>query len=149
VAVKQVDPRRAYELQSRSSYTYLDVRTVGEFTAGHAEGAVNAPIFRRDPATGQMLPNPDFLVVVEAAFPKVSKLVVGCGSGSRSQHACEILERAGYKELLNIQGGFSGLRDPLGQIIQPGWLQLGLPISQASGPGASYEALKAKAQEGK
>ncbi len=143
--IPQIDPQRAAELM-RDGHTYVDVRTVEEFRAGHADGAVNVPAFFRHPL-GQMVPNPDFVRVMQASFPRDASLVVGCQAGRRSQMACELLAGAGYARLHNIAGGFGGARDRFGRATQPGWAELGLPVSQVNGDGVSYESIRAKALE--
>lgn len=141
--IPQIDPKEASELMSQD-HTYLDVRTVEEFKAGHAAGAVNVPAFFRNPM-GQWIPNPDFLKVVEANYPRDAGFVVGCHAGGRSQKACEFLAQAGYARLHNIQGGFGGAVDPSGRLVKPGWSQLGLPVSQSDSEGESYESLRTRA----
>jgi len=141
--IQQIDAKRASELMA-DGHTYLDVRTVEEFKAGHADGAVNVPFVFRD-ASGQWIPNPDFQRVVEANYSRDSKLVVGCMAGGRSQRACELLTQAGYASLHNIQGGFGGAKDPFGRLVQPGWSQLGLPVSQSNAASESYESLRDRA----
>lgn len=146
--IKNVSPLEAKELlDSGEGYTYLDVRSVQEFISGHPQGAVNIPLLHMDPILRQMVPNPDFLAVVEANFPKDTKLIVGCQSGMRSARAVEILQQAGYTHIVHMQAGFGGARDPFGRISQPGWSQLQLPISTDNGEGVSYESLAAKAKE--
>ena len=141
--IKQVSPAEAHEL-IRSGCRYLDVRTEPEFSAGHPATAVNVPVFFRDASSGQMVPNPDFLEVVQRYFPKDMAIVVGCMSGMRSQRACEILEGAGYTDLTNVTGGFGGQRDASGAIIAKGWRDEGLPVSSDVGD-AGYQALRKKA----
>ena len=87
---------------------YLDVRSTGEFAQGHPKGAKNVPILEGDPRTGKLVPNPDFLSVVQANFPKDARLIVGCRSGPRSTSACQLLERAGYTDLLHMEEGYLG-----------------------------------------
>ncbi|HWP46634.1 MAG TPA: rhodanese-like domain-containing protein [Candidatus Limnocylindrales bacterium] len=146
--IKNISPREAKELlDSGEGYIYLDVRSVPEFISGHPQGAVNIPLLDIDPVLRQMVPNPDFLAVVEANFPKDTKLIVGCQSGMRSARAVEILQQAGYTHIVHMQAGFGGMRDPFGRVSQPGWSQLQLPISTDNGEGVSYESLAAKAQE--
>ncbi len=144
MSVKDVSPEEARDLMQRESYTYLDVRSIPEFEAGHPAGAVNIPLLHLNPATRQMVPNPDFLAVVQRKFPKDTKLVVGCGSGQRSYRAAEILQQQGYGNACNMEGGFHGARDPVGRLIAPGWVDCDLPISQEAGEGVSYESLAAK-----
>jgi rhodanese-related sulfurtransferase len=143
--IPQIDSQRAAELM-REGHAYVDVRTVEEFRAGHADGAVNIPAFFRDPL-GQMVPNPDFVRVMEASFRRDASLVIGCQAGRRSQMACEFLASVGYTRLHNIAGGFGGARDLFGRLSQPGWTQLGLPVSQVNGDGVSYESIRARALE--
>jgi rhodanese-related sulfurtransferase len=141
--IPQIDPRRASELM-QNGHVYVDVRTVEEFSAGHAAGAVNVPAFLRAPS-GQMAPNPEFVQVMAANFQRDTPLVVGCMMGGRSQRACELLAGAGYSRVHNIAGGFGGAKDPFGRVVVPGWMQLGLPVSQENGDGVGYDSLRAKA----
>ena len=124
-------------------WKYLDVRSVEEFDAGHPTGAWNVPIFQRGPAG--MMPNDDFERVVMRAFPRDSKLVVGCGSGPRSTRACEVLAAAGYADLVNVEGGFNGGRDEMGRAI-PGWAASGLPVEKAAPAERTYAQLSAPAR---
>jgi len=147
MSIQNISPTEAKELLgSGEGYKYLDVRSVPEFIAGHPQGAMNIPLLDIDPVTQQRVPNPDFLAVVEANFPKDARLIVGCQSGMRSARAAEILRQAGYTQVVNMQGGFGGARDSFGRILQPGWAQLGLPIDTDNGEGVSYQSLAARAK---
>ncbi|HTY56036.1 MAG TPA: rhodanese-like domain-containing protein [Candidatus Binataceae bacterium] len=130
MAIKQIEPPEAHEILSKDSEAvYLDVRTEGEFAQGHADGAINIPvIFIKGP--GQSEENSDFVAIAQKLLPQNKKLVVGCASGGRSQHACEILAQVGYTDLSNIRGGFMGARDPSGRVVVKGWRDAGLPVSQ-------------------
>lgn len=144
MAVKEIAPQEAHDLLSQErECVYIDVRTVGEFAAGHPQGAVNIPIAFPDPAQGMSL-NQDFVRVVEAHFLKDRKIIVGCQAGPRADAAARMLERAGYQDVSCMEGGFGGMRDPFGKVIAPGWADLGLPVSQENGAGVSYESLAAK-----
>lgn len=127
--VNRVSPNEAHDLIQNEGYTYLDVRSVPEFTAGHPEGAVNVPLMNASPGGG-MAPNPEFQQQVEARFPKDAKLVVGCLAGGRSARACDILSGAGYTSLVDQRAGWGGARDAAGRITEPGWEAAGLPTSQ-------------------
>src|SRR5258708_37670490 len=112
MAIKQQVPPEAYEpLKQNPDALYLDVRTEGEFAAGHAAGAINIPVMVAK-GPGQMQLNLDFVEVAEKVIPKGKKLVVGCMAGGRSQRACEMLEDAGFTDLTNVVGGFGGQRRP-------------------------------------
>jgi rhodanese-related sulfurtransferase len=142
--IKQQIPPEAHEtLKQNPDALYLDVRTEGEFEAGHAAGAINIPVMVRSGA-GQMQLNPDFVEVAEKVLPKGKKLVVGCMAGGRSQRACEMLEEAGFTDLTNVVGGFGGQRDQSGKVVVAGWKDAGLPVTTDLGD-AAYAAQKAKA----
>jgi len=140
MAVKQVLPPEVKSLLD-AGHLYLDVRSTHEFEQGHVPGALNIPLLHFDPVRGQMSPNPDFLRVVEAAVPKDSHVVCGCASGQRSLRAAEILQQAGYPDVVNMAGGFTGARDPMGRVVVQGWLDHGLPASRESDERTAYESL--------
>jgi rhodanese-related sulfurtransferase len=144
MAIEQIDPREAHR-RLGAGHVYLDVRSTAEFARGHATGAHNVPLLEPDAATGGMAPNPDFLAVVTANFPRDAKLVVGCAAGGRSQRACEVLEANGYAVLANVRGGFSGAHDAEGRVVAKGWAELGLPVSVQPAAGAAYVSLRGKA----
>jgi rhodanese-related sulfurtransferase len=122
----------------QSGSAYIDVRTEGEFSAGHPESAVNIPVAFPNRATGQMMLNDEFVAVVSSHFTKDQALILGCQSGMRSQHAAEMLAQAGYADVSNMRGGFGGSHDT------DGWAGSGLPSSTACDDTNSYPALKAK-----
>ncbi len=137
--ISQTTPDKAKMiLDEDPQAVYLDVRSIPEFTQGHATRAINIPLMHY--TNGQMVPNPEFPKVAEAVLEKEKTYVVGCKMGGRSQKACEILDRLGFKKIFNIYGGFGGAPD------QPGWKDLGLPTSTENGEGVSYESLAKKAK---
>lgn len=139
--VTHIMPKEAAKLMDEEGYVYIDVRSIPEFTAGHPAPAVNIPLLHADMNTGQMIPNPDFLKVVEAHYPKDTKMVMGCRSGQRSAHAAQQLAQAGYTTVVNMRCGFAGEMNQFGQIANPGWQALGLPTSTDNGDDVSYESL--------
>ena len=80
----------------------LDVRREPEWQAGHLSGAGWWPLDKFK--TG--LPAAD----------KNAALAVHCKSGYRSTIACSLLQRAGYRNVINIVGGFDA------------WQEAGLPV---------------------
>ena len=79
---------------STGKYVLLDVRTAEEFEAEHIEGAINFD-------------------VKQASFSdRIVKLkedvdyLVYCRSGRRSVTACNIMSKAGLKNLYNLEGGY-------------------------------------------
>jgi rhodanese-related sulfurtransferase/thiol-disulfide isomerase/thioredoxin len=84
----------------------LDVRTPGEFSAGHIPGAVNldynAPDFQAKAAT----------------LDKSRTYLVHCAVGGRSVRACEKLSRLDFPNLYNLPGGFKA------------WAKAGQPVEK-------------------
>lgn len=74
----------------------LDVRTEGEFVAGHVPGAVNKPL-------GSFGPDDPWL----AGLDKEAPLYVICQSGGRSARAADTLAAAGFNTV-NVLGGTGG-----------------------------------------
>lgn len=126
-------------LDSDEGYIYVDVRTALEFENGHPAGAVNIPLLHRQQEG--MTPNNDFLRVAATNFSRDAKLIVGCQLGARSSRAAEALSTAGYANVSNVRGGFGGARNQLGQVVDKGWLELGLPVEYGAAEGQSYESL--------
>jgi rhodanese-related sulfurtransferase len=141
---KHVSVTEARQLQEQGA-TYVDVRSRPEFEAGHADGAFNVPLIDRDSSTGMVMPNPDFVRVMQAIFPPDTKLLVGCQVGGRSMRAAHMLESFGFGDVTNVKGGFDGMRDPMGRSIDPGWAESGLPVEEGSPAGRRYEDLAARA----
>jgi rhodanese-related sulfurtransferase len=89
--------------RQEDGWVYVDVRTVGEFAAGHPTGAVNVPV--AFPGMFGAQPNPEFLTVLQRLFPPDTPLLLGCKTGARSAYACDVLAQAGYTRLANVAGG--------------------------------------------
>jgi len=66
----------------------IDVRTPGEFSRHHAEGAINVPL--------NTLPGG-----LDKKIKKNQPIILYCQSGSRSGMAKKILQKAGYEEVIN------------------------------------------------
>ena len=143
MAAKSVSPEEAKALIDTEGYVYVDVRSQPEFQAGHPEGAYNVPIAHLGPEG--MSANPEFLTVMERAFPKDAKLLVGCQAGGRAMRAASILESAGYAEVSVQRAGYEGIMEPgTGRVIEAGWRPKGLPVSQDCPSERSYEGLKGR-----
>jgi rhodanese-related sulfurtransferase len=138
----RISPQEASDKMSEG-WTYVDVRTVEEFEAGHPALAVNVPLMHA--GAGGMIPNPDFARVMGSAFPKDTKIVVGCKAGGRSLRAAQVLLGEGFTNVLDQRAGWDGARDAFGQVSEPGWGRAGLPSEKGSPEGRSWEAMKKKA----
>lgn len=81
---------------TQSDVQLLDVRTPEEFEAGHIEGAVLID-YRTDPD--------GFLEKAEAQLQKDKPVALYCRSGKRSHSAAELMHKAGFKQLVELDGG--------------------------------------------
>ena len=139
--IDSLPPAQAQEAMSQDDgCAFVDVRTVEEFDRGHPAGAVNVPWAVMDPAAGGMAPNPSFVPTMEKLFGKDKKLYLSCQGGVRSMNACRELEQAGFNALVNVECGFGGQRDPMGNLVAPGWVDSGLPVEDTP---SDYEQVKA------
>jgi len=140
MSIKEVNSTQAKELlDGGEGYIYLDVRSMSEYEAGHPTGSLNIPIMHKE-AMG-MVPNLDFVPVVEKHFEHDAKLLLGCQMGGRSMRAAEALVAAGFTDVSNVAGGFGGSRNQMGQSVEKGWAELGLPVEQGAVEGSDYPSL--------
>lgn len=86
-------PELAAEL---AGYAVVDVRTRGEFAAGHIEGALHVPLERIEASAAEL--------------PKDRPLALVCRSGYRSSLAASLLERAGRPGAVDLIGGMDAWR---------------------------------------
>lgn len=148
MTVRRVDPDEAARLQ-REGWTYVDVRSVGEFDAGHPPGAFNVPFQHAgerppDAAPGDrppMVANPDFEAVMARTFAKDARLLIGCRTGNRSFKACEVLAGLGFADAVDVRAGLDGEAAPDGTTTCAGWKARGLPIATTALPGRSWAEL--------
>ena len=76
----------------------LDVRSPGEYAAGHVPNAVNSP---HDQLAGRLVEIEDF---------RQLPVVVYCESGRRAGMATTVLADAGFVEVHHLQGDMAGWR---------------------------------------
>jgi rhodanese-related sulfurtransferase len=76
----------------------VDVRTPGEYSAGHIEKAINADIYTD--AFRQRI----------AQLDKNKPVLVYCASGVRSANAARQLKQAGFTQVYDLRGGFNAWR---------------------------------------
>jgi rhodanese-related sulfurtransferase len=142
MTIPRISPKEASE-KLADGWTYVDVRTAEEFDAGRPAGAVNVPISVM--SGGGMQSNPEFAKVMQAAFAKDAKIVVGCKAGGRSMRAAQELVAKGFTNIVDQRAGWDGGRDSFGQ-FEPGWSRVGLPAETGPAPGRSWADMKAKAK---
>jgi rhodanese-related sulfurtransferase len=86
-------------------FLLVDVREESEWQRGRLPGAVHLGkgVIERD---------------IEEAIPDTeSEIVLYCGGGYRSALAADTLQRMGYRNVLSMDGGFSGWVDAGGDVV--------------------------------
>ncbi len=101
--LKSVSSQEFKKIIESQSVFLVDVRTEGEFQAGHIKGAINIDVN-----------NPEFASLVKSKL-KVKSLALYCRSGNRSKFAASKLSDLG----VTIYELNSGFKD---------WVQAGLPV---------------------
>ena len=144
MTVTRISPQEASE-KLADGWTYVDVRTTQEFDVGHPAGAINVPLMHMAP--GGMTPNPDFARVMNAAFSKDAKLVVGCKTGARSLRAAQALVDDGFTNVVDQRAGWDGARGAFGEVSEQGWSRAGLPAEQGQPDGRSWEDMQRRAKQ--
>jgi hydroxyacylglutathione hydrolase len=93
----EITPQELQQRLSENKVQLLDVRRQSEWMAGHVAGAAWWPLdrFRVSPPE------------VDLGLP----LAVHCQSGYRSLIACSLLQRAGFKNVMNVTGGFAAWQE--------------------------------------
>ena len=84
------------EKKESPGFVILDVRTPGEFAEGHLERALNIDV----KSTGFY----DEIMKLD----KEKSYLVYCRSGKRSKKAQGIMGKSGFKDVINMKGGFLG-----------------------------------------
>jgi len=106
MSTSTISPAKFAELcLERDNVELIDVRTPAEFRESHLEIARNVPLDRLDPANSMWSRN-------GADKP----LYFICKSGGRGRQACEKFRKAGFTNVLNVEGGMAAC------------LEAGLPV---------------------
>lgn len=100
--IAQISPQQLQGKLESGDVQVLDVRREPEWDAGHIENATWWPL--------------DNFKVSPPEIDRESPLAVHCKSGYRSMIATSLLERAGFKNIVNVAGGFDA------------WQAAGLPV---------------------
>jgi rhodanese-related sulfurtransferase len=93
--VTTISPRQLADLCKSGKIDLIDVRTPVEYREVHVELARNVPLDQLDAAA-----------LMDARNDTANEpLYVICRSGSRGQQACEKFLKAGFSNVVNIEGG--------------------------------------------
>ena len=86
-----------YENINLIEYKIIDVRSKNEYSENHLTGSVNIPLSDIKQKIEKIVPNKD------------RKILLYCQSGLRSKKAIRILEKLGYNNLYNLNGGIENI----------------------------------------
>ena len=98
-------------LSSDKSVIVLDVRSAGEYAAGHIDGAINIDV--NDPRFNEKVNELD----------KTKTYVVHCAGNveqGRSAYSMEVMSKSGFRNLISMEGGIEA------------WEQEGHPMSRGA-----------------
>jgi len=96
MTVSTMSPHKLAELcKDGKKIDLIDVRTPVEFREVHVGIARNVPLDRLDPAA----------LMQDRNGSADEPLYVLCRSGSRGQQACEMFLKAGFANVVNVEGG--------------------------------------------
>jgi rhodanese-related sulfurtransferase len=87
-----------------ASVCFIDVRSEDEFKSGHLPGATCVPLDRIESGA--------------AEIPRDKLVILNCQGGIRSAKAFKLLQKRGYGNLAELEGGFSA------------WAALGFPVNR-------------------
>jgi rhodanese-related sulfurtransferase len=102
--IRQLTAAEARPLVEKPDAQFIDVRTASEFEGGHAPKAVNYPLDKLDAELGKL--------------DKERPVYLICETGRRSKLGAEILQKNGFTDIYNIEGGTSG------------WTAAGFPLEE-------------------
>ena len=97
--VPSVTPAEAVTLINRSNALVLDVRDDAEFASGHITDAKHIPVTALESR------------IAELSKYKNKAIVVNCQRGARGAKACDILRKAEFTQVHNLQGGLNAWQD--------------------------------------
>ena len=92
--IQMVSSDEMEELMQQEKTQLVDVRTEKEFESGHLIGAQN------------IVYDENFLEKLES-LDKNKPVAVYCHSGGRSEKCAEILKKAGFKKIYDLEGGIT------------------------------------------
>ncbi|MET3131805.1 rhodanese-related sulfurtransferase [Oxalobacteraceae bacterium GrIS 1.11] len=103
---KRASPLEVTQLINRGKTMVLDVRDAAEFATGHLRDAKNIPLAELGKRTGELDKS------------KNKTVVLICQKGARSASAAAVLAKAGFEDVVSLDGGLAA------------WQSAGLPIAK-------------------
>ncbi len=95
--IKSISPKEFEKEFSKQKINILDVRKPSEFEKGHIDSAENFPL--------------DFINDSIESLVRSKKYHIHCAGGYRSMIAASILKKNGFKNLIDIAGGFGKIKE--------------------------------------
>ncbi|NLB39610.1 MAG: peptide-methionine (S)-S-oxide reductase MsrA [Clostridiales bacterium] len=92
---RRIDVATAKDMMDKGEVVIVDVRTPGEFDAGHVEGAINLPLDKIETDASKVLADKD------------ATILLYCRSGSRSRAAGMMMVSMGYTGIYDFGGVIS------------------------------------------
>lgn len=105
--IEDISVSRAHELiMNETNLIILDIRTPGEFAAGHLAGATNIDYYDSNFANAL------------GTLDTKQAILVYCRAGTRSRNSLSSIENAGFMSIWHIEAGYSA------------WEAAGLPVEK-------------------
>ena len=102
---KEITPQELVaKLNNKEDLLLIDVREHAEYESGHIKGAHLVPRGIIEAAADPAFPKH----VPELTAARDRQVVVYCATSGRSAMACAVLQMMGYKNVLNLAGGYTG-----------------------------------------
>jgi rhodanese-related sulfurtransferase len=98
--VKKINHQQATMLMNREDAVVIDVRGDGEYKKGHILGSKLMPLSK--------FKNNDLASIEKY---KDTPIIVVCNSGMTSNQACQMMQKLGFNDLYNLQGGITEWRN--------------------------------------
>lgn len=96
--IKTISAQEALLIHKDSKAIFIDVRTPTEIANGKLDGAIEANVtsilFKKKIAD----------------LDKSKPYILYCRSGLRSNKACKLMSKAGFKNLTNVKGGYMAMK---------------------------------------
>ena len=105
-SLQLVDVTEAKPLIAAGQVTILDVRTPGEFSAGHIAGAKNLNFY-----------DGDFQEKLQQ-LDKNQSYLVHCASGRRSAQAGAVMSHLGFKSVYDLAGGMKAWEQANQEVVK-------------------------------
>ena len=108
---KAVSPQAAIAIKDREGGVFVDVREEHEVAVGHIKGSILLPLKTLADNLGKL------------EKYRNKPVVVVCAAGQRSAAGCRTLNKAGFSDVCQLEGGIQG------------WEKAGLPLVRGSTKG--------------